>query len=111
MTDEDVKKIGKAFDEKFKKIGKDLSRIDSTLETIAEESEKQTKKLGILWEQVGEVTVALEVVKETLGIHTTFLKGMQNNDENNSDDIHKLNKRVVTLENTAGIVPPPELII
>lgn len=139
MTDEDVKKISKAFNGKFKlllaeiarvkrevsdiksgqfnqyselsKIGRDITRIDSTLDSIAEESGKQSKKLGILWEQVGEVTVALDGVKETLEIHTTFLKGIKNYVENDSDNIHKLNKRVVTLENTAGIVSPPELTI
>lgn len=139
MTDEDVKKISKTFDENFKlllaeiarvkrevsdtktgqfkqyselsKIGKDITGINSTLETMTEEFGKQSKKLGILWEQVEKVTFGLDEMKETLQMHTLVLKRIDAGVENNSDDIHKLNRRVVTTENKLGIVPPPELSI
>jgi septal ring factor EnvC (AmiA/AmiB activator) len=137
MTDEDVKKISRAFDDKFKlllaeiarikrevsdtktgqfrqytelsKIGKDITVINSTLEIMTEEFGKQSKKLVILWEQVEKVTFGLDQVKETLDSHSEVLKRIEAKTDNNHDNIHKLNKRVITTEGKLGIAPPPEL--
>lgn len=129
MVSEDVKRISKVFDEKFKlllgevarvrsevtdtktgqfrqysevsKIGKDIARIDSTLETMTEEFAKQTKKFGILWDQVVKVTADLEQVRDDV---VDIKKILVSNTE-------KLDKRVRTVEAHAGISPPPELTI
>lgn len=105
MTNEDIKKITKAFDEKFKlllaevariktemseskttqfrnytelsRIGKDIARIDSTLETLSEDSGKHTKKLDILWEQTDELTKDMNGIEETLQFHTNALKQLK----------------------------------
>lgn len=134
MTDEDVKKISKALDERLKplvgelarvkselldskvtqlrqyaelsRIGKDIARIDSTLETINEEIQKHGKKLDTLWDQVIEVTEGLEDVKETLKSLTDILKQTSDYTKDNS---RKLAKRVIEVEEHLGIVPPPEL--
>ena len=139
MSDQDIKKISRVFDEKFKlllgeltrvkrevsetktgqfrqyselsTIGKDIARIDSTLETISEEFGKQTKKMGILWEQVEEVTKDLEKVKETLDLHTGALKSIEAKMDNTSDQIVRLDNRLSTVEGKVGVVPQPELAI
>ncbi len=94
MNDGDVKKIRGVVKEE----------IETALKPVS-------KKLDILWEQVEKVTIELDQVQETQQVHTRVLKSIDAKVENHSDDIHKLNKRVITLENTSGIVPPPELTI
>ncbi len=106
MTDKDVKKLRGVIREEVTVI------IEEKVGVIVEEKLKPVnKKLTILWDQAEKVAFALDEVNETLDSHSKVLKRIEVNTENNSDDIHKLNKRVVTLENTAGIVPPPELAI
>ena len=139
MTNEDVKRITKAFDERFKllltkvariktevsdskttqfrnytelsRIGKDIGRIDSTLETLSEDSGKNTKKLDVLWEQTDELTKDINEVKETLESHTNTLKQIVINTTNRNDNIKRLDKRLTENERSLGIVPPPELTI
>ncbi len=94
MTDGDVNKIRGVVKEE----------IGSALKPV-------TKKLDILWDQVEKVTENLEEVKETLELHTAFLKRIEPKVENNSDDIIKLDKRLTEIENREGIVPPPEFTI
>ncbi len=136
MNDEDVKKITKALDERLKpligdiakvktklldintsqfrnytelsNIGKDVARIDSTLETINEELGTTGRKLDILWEQVEKVTIGLEEVKEKLDYNKTYFK---TGFENTNGNVNKLNKRTSTIEDQLGIAPPPELNI
>ncbi len=126
MTNEDVKRITKAFDERFKlllaelarikaevsdskttqfrnytelsRIGKDIARIDSTLETLSEDSGKNTKKLDVLWEQVDELTKDMDGIKESLESHTNALKQIVINTTNSNDNIKRLDKRVVEEE-------------
>ncbi len=98
MTDEDVKKLRGVIREEVTVI-------------VEEKLKPVSKKLDILWEQADELTKDMNEVKETLDTQTSVLKRMEAKLENHSDDIHKINKRVITLENTAGIVPPPELTI
>lgn len=133
MTNEDVKKITKAFDGKFKlllgevarikteisdskttqfrnytelsRIGKDISRIDGTLETLSEDGGKHTKKLNILWEQTDKITLELENIKDKIDNQNTFLKA---NSERNNANIKRLDKRVGEAEKHLGIAPPPE---
>jgi len=138
MTNDDLKKITKTMDDNFRlllaelarvktelsdskvtqfrhytelsKIGKDINRIDSVLETISDDQKHQTKLLNTLWDQVVVVTTDLTDVKETLDSHTDLLKAAAKT-EQNSDNIQKLNKRVTTVEERAGISTPPELTI
>lgn len=138
MTNDDLKKLTKAMNENFRlllaelarvkielsdskttqfkqytelsKIGKDINRIDSVLETISDDQKQQTKLLNTLWDQVVEVTADFEGVKETLDSHTVLLKAAAKA-EQNSENIQKLNKRVTTVEEKAGISTPPELTI
>lgn len=136
MTNEDVKKITKSFDEKFKlllaeaarikteisdskttqfrnytelsRIGKDITRIDGTLETLSEDGGKHTKKLDILWEQTDELTKSMGGVEESLKYHANALKQILINTTNINDNVKRLDKRVTETEKHLGIVPPPE---
>ncbi len=94
MTNDDIKKIRGAVKEEINVALKPINR-----------------KLDILWDQVEKVTFGIDEVKETLDTHTSVLKRMETKLENHSDDIHKLDRRVVTLENNNGVVAPPELTI
>ena len=102
MTDEDVKKIRGVVREEVRDIVKE--EIETALKPV-------NKKLTILWDQAEKVIFALDEVNEKSELHSKVLKRIEINTENNSDDVHKLNKRVVVLENRNGIVPPPELTI
>lgn len=105
MTDEDVNKIGGLVDSKLDALRKDIKGdINSALKPI-------NKKLDILWDQVERVTMDLGGVKETLDSHTTTLKRIETKVEGNYDDIRKLDKRLIKVENRSGIMPPPELTI
>ncbi len=108
MTDGDVKKIRGVVKEE---ISLALEPIGDRLGKVEAKVGKVEKKLNTLWEQVEKVTFGLNDVQETLDAHTIVLKRIETKGDNNSDDIHKLNKRVITLENTAGIVSPTELTI
>ncbi len=106
MTDEDVKKLRRVVREEVTVI------VEEKVAVIVEEKLKPVnKKLTILWDQAEKVAFALDEVNETLEVHSEVLRRIEANSENDSDDIHKINKRVVVLENTAGIVPPPELTV
>ena len=105
MTNQDVKKIGSLMDAKLKDFGKVVKeQINTALKPV-------NKKLDILWEQVGKVTGELEGVKETLESHTATLKRIEARLDNNSDEIVRVDKRVTSVEDKLGIVPPPELTV
>lgn len=90
----------------------DLNKIKGAIkEEIAVALKPINRKLDILWEQTDELTKDVNGVKETLDTHTSILKRVETKLENNSSDIHKLNRRVVVLENKNGIVSPPELTV
>lgn len=143
MTEQDIKRIAKTFDDRLKplagelarvktelsgaktnqfgiltelqKIGRDVARIDGALETINEELGKHTKilsdhtrKLNALWEQTEKVTFELDEVKEILDSHMVALKRIA---DGNTQDIKKVDKRLIRVENQTGIVPSPELTI
>lgn len=115
MNDKDVKKIRGVVKEEIgsalKPINDRLGKVESKIGKVGVKFGKVGKKLDTLWEQVEKVTFGLNDVQETLDAHTVVLKRIETKGDNDSDDIHKLDKRVITLENTAGIVPPPELTI
>lgn len=98
MADEDIKKLRRAVKEE----------IDVALKPIKETLKGHTRKLNTIWDQVTEVTEDLTEVKETLESHTASLNRIE---ENTSGDIKKVDKRLTTVENQQGIVPPPELTI
>lgn len=102
MTNEDIKKITNAL---FSRISRDLAKINTRLESLSEDSRKHTKKLDALWEQTVKITVELEEVKEELHSSSTTLK---TNNEENKDNIKRLDKRVTETEKSLGIAPPPE---
>lgn len=113
MTDEDVKKLRGVIREEVtavveEKVG---AIVEEKLKPIGDRLGKVEKKLDILWEQVEKVTFSINDTNETLGTHTDALKRIEAKVENNSNDIHRLNKRVVVLESRNGIVSPPELTI
>lgn len=117
MTDQDINRISKVLDEKFKpllgevariknelrdsgmvqfknntelsRIGKDISRIDSSLETLDEDLKKNTKKLDILWDQVVKVTADLEQVKDNT---EDVKKILVSRSDKSDDNIGKLNR-------------------
>ena len=89
----------------------DLNQIGKLLEPVV-------KKLDAVWEQTEKLTedmadsqITQEAQSEVLKQHTKLLKQIDVNTEGSSDNIHKLNKRLVHVENHIGIVPPPELTI
>ncbi len=135
MNDKDVKKITNVFDEKFKlllgelarvrseisgskatqfrqytelsRIGKDIARIDSVLESLSEESKGHTKKLkkiDAVWDQVVEITLGLEDIKEKMDFQAET-------SSKSNDNVEKLDKRVTTVESHLGISVLPELAI
>ncbi len=101
MNNDGIKKLRGAVKEE----------IETALKPIDTKLNRVEKKVDILWEQVEKVTFGLEKVKETLGVHTDVLKRIEAKIEKNSDNIHKLNKRVVTVEGKLGIASPPELTV
>jgi peptidoglycan hydrolase CwlO-like protein len=112
MTDEDIKKFRGVVREEIgtalKPVNTKLGRVDKRLGNVEKKVGKVEKKLDILWDQVEKVTFGLDNVKETLDTHTSIFKRIEAKLENHSDDIHKLNRRVVVLEDKNGIVSPPE---
>lgn len=94
MTDDDVKKLRGAIKEE----------VETSIKPV-------NKKLDILWEQVEKVTGDLENIKDKLSIHTNYLKKIDQNVDHNSENVRGINKRLRTVENQLGIVPPPELNI
>lgn len=88
--------------------GNDLNQIDELLKRRLGESEnKVMAEVGKFIED--EILTVLDSHTTTLNSHTTALKQIITNTENNKDNVGKLNKRVINLENQAGIVPLPEL--
>lgn len=114
------------------RIGKDVARIDSTLDDIKETLDEHTKilgqqtkilgqhtktlgehgkKLDAVWEHAAKLTEDVAEIQITLELHTELLKRTQANGVQSSQNVGKLDKRVTTLENQAGIAPPPELTV
>ncbi len=108
MTNDDLNQIRGVVKEE---IGSALKSIKGTLANHA-------KKLDILWDQTVKLSEDMIQVQETLDSHTKILdshtislKRIEENTEQNTNNLKKLNKRVGQREDQAGIVPLPELII
>lgn len=72
---------------------------------------RMNERLDAIFEQTTELTEDMYGVKQTQSVHTKVLKNVGTNLEHQVENTGKLNKRVRTLENHAGIVPPPELTL
>ena len=101
MTNDDIKK--------FRGVVKE--EIETALKPIDTRLGRVEHKLDVLWEQTEELTKDMENVKETLDYHTKVLKKIADKAERNSDNIHRLNKRMSTIEDQSGVIPPPEFTI
>ncbi len=108
MTKNDIDQIRGVVREE---INTSLEPINEKLDTQDKRLGTQGKKLDALWDQVVRVSGDLEEVKEILDSHTTMLKSIEVKTEKNSDDIKKVDKRLMKVESRLGIVSPPELTI
>lgn len=108
MTDEDIKKLRGVVKTE---IGTAVKPINAGLGQLKTGLNRVERRLDILWEQVGKVTGDLENIKDKLSIHTNYLKKIDQNVDHNSENVRGINKRLRTVENQLGIVPPPELNI
>ena len=93
-------------------LGQHTKMLSEHTKTLA----KQGKKLNDVWDHAGTLTedltrvqIKFESLTKILNQHTDSLNRIEANAERNSDDVSKLDKRVTTLEDQSGIVPPPEL--
>lgn len=135
-NDDLVKKIGDIVDEKINKAIKPIKQtlntvtkqlgdpktglksINNRLDGITTRLDDPKTGLGrlngrfdILWEQTVSLTEDMTEVKETLESHSASLKRLETNTEHSRDNVHRVDKRVSTIEAQLGISPPPELVI
>lgn len=112
MTKSDISDIRGAVKEEIKialePIKKTVEETENNLEAVQKAVNENTRKLDILWDQVKIVTVGLEEIKED---HGAALKRIEEKLEIKTDDIKKLDKRVIVVESQLGVVAPPELTI
>lgn len=140
MTDQDIKRIAKAFDDRLKpltgeiarvktelsgsktnqfgiftelqKIGRDVARIDGELETINEELGKHTKILSAHTKTLADHSRKLNALWEQTEKVTFELEEVQETLEFHTVALQRIvDKRLTGVENQMGIVPPPELTI
>ncbi len=136
MDDNDLKKLADLIDERVNKaikpviqrlddpetgleaVNRKLSDPDSGLEAVNRKlSDPETglkrlnERVAATFEQTTELTKDMDTVQITLESHTKVLKQVIVTDQNSRDDIKRLNKRVIILEQKSGIVTPPELQI
>ncbi len=126
MINDDVKKLTKTMDDNFKlllaelarvktelsdsratqfryytelsKIGKDMNRIDSVLETISDDQKHQTKLLNTLWDQTVEVTASLEGIKESINQLETRIDQKDRYLDNTTDKVLNHETRIKDIE-------------
>lgn len=105
MTDEDVNKLREVIKEEV------TSAVQKEVRTAVQEELKlinkklnKLNKLDALWDQTVRITEQLTEVQETLETHTALLN-------KHSEDMEKLDKRLITVEGNLGIVAPPERTI
>lgn len=83
----------------------DLNQIRGVVkEEVNTALEPVVKKLDALWDQTIRLTEDTEEIKDKLKSQTSALN-------RTSDNIEKVDKRVIKVEGNLGIVSPPELTI
>ncbi|OGE64732.1 hypothetical protein A3J13_01805 [Candidatus Daviesbacteria bacterium RIFCSPLOWO2_02_FULL_36_8] len=105
MTNNDLKQIRGVVKEE---INSALNPRDEGLIGLEKKTVGIEKKLDILWEQVTEVTVTLEQIKDSI---EEVKKILVFRSDKYDDNIEKLDKRTRIVEAHTGISPPPELTI
>ena len=115
MTNDDLNQIRgvvkEEIDTSLKQIKETLDSHTKTLDSHTKTLEKQAGKLNALWEQTEKLTVDMGEVKEILNSHTKSLNQLVANNEQDKDNVRKLDKRIGATEDHLGIVPPPELTL
>ena len=116
MNQDDFKKL---LDESLKPIQTGLNEVRQDVSTLKED-------VSTLKEDVLKVKEDLQEVKDTQESHTemlekrilppliyveTTVKGYADAYKTNKANIERMDDRVTKLEDTAGIIPPPELAI
>lgn len=102
MSDDDMKKFRGVVKEELKQFrGVVKKEIKSVLEPV-------TYKLDALWDQVVKITEDLVGIKDTQELHTAALKTINAKEDKNKDDVGKLDKRLIEVEDNLGITPLPE---
>lgn len=96
----------------------DLNSIKQRLDDPKTGLKKINEKLDAVWDQTAKLTIDMEEVKETLDSHTKVLdshtkslKRIEIKVEYNSDNVNKVDKRLIKVESHLGISAPPELSI
>lgn len=111
MTPNDLKQIRTIIKEELSPIDTRLGKVETKIGSVETKLGNVEGKLETLWDQVIEVTTGLDDVKEAQQLHTAALKRIEVKTEHNSDNIHKLSKRLTTAERSFGISAPPEFIV
>lgn len=128
MTNDEIKQFRGIIREEVTSVVKsELSEVEVRLKEdvasivkaeVVTALEPINKKLDAIEEQVVSLTEDMTEVKDTLNKHTAILnshsaalKILTEKGDQNSQDIHKLDKRLTSVEGLQSIVPPPELII
>lgn len=91
MSIDDLKKIGDLISEK---INKALEPVLEKLDALWEQTEKLTVGQVEMQETLDSHSAILKSHSRTLESHTAALDRIEAKVENNSDDIHKINKRL-----------------
>jgi len=123
MNQDDFKKL---LDESLKPIQTGLNEVRQDVSTLKEDVSTLKEDVSTLKEDVLKVKEDLQEVKDTQESHTemlekrilppliyveTTVKGYADAYKTNKANIERMDDRVTKLEDTAGIIPPPELAI
>ena len=108
----------KMLDDALKPVVKTQKEHTKTLESHTKTLESVTKTLILLNSSVASVKATLREHSETLGSLNSSVLNIETTNavygdmyKINNDNSKKLEKRVITLEDNAGIEAPPELTL
>lgn len=114
LMNEKIDGHSKVLEKHLKILDKHSTTLDKhskILDTNSTILEKQGEKLDALWEQTIKLNVGIVEIKDILKTHMGFVKNMKLDTDQNTGNVNRLDKRLCTLEDKSGVVPPAELTI